>query len=96
MTTYSLKIITSRGKLFDGMVKSVIVPGYDAELGVLAGHAQMLVILKKGGIKVLTDSAEKYFAIDSGVLEVTPKHDVLILGDNVLETKTLAEAKAKG
>jgi len=93
MNTYPLKIITPQGKIFDGLVTSLTAPGYDGELGILARHDKMVVILKKGGMRIRAKGTEKYFAIDSGVLKVTPEHEVIILADNVIETATLAEAR---
>ena len=92
---YPLEIITPNGKLFDGSVTAVTAPGIMGSFGILAGHAPFLSLLNKGTVKITTTSDEKIFALNSGVLEVNPESQVLILADKVIACSSAEDAKTK-
>jgi len=92
MSTYQLSIITPNGKVFDGQVESIVATGMDGSLGVLAGHTPLVVALKNGPLKVKTPTAEKFYAVSKGILEVGRQNHVFILSDYATEKDTLEEA----
>lgn len=95
MREYLLSVISPQGKAFEGVVASVVAPGEQGFFEVLAGHAAMVVMLKKG-IVTLTQSGQKqYFAIGPGVLEVNRQHEVLLLSDHALPANSRQEAREK-
>ena len=81
MTEFKLSILTPEGQIFQGPVESVIAPGQEGWLGVLAQHAPMIVALKPGLLKIKSQSQEKMFTIQSGVLEVDSTHSAVVLVD---------------
>ena len=95
MSTYHLSIFTPYGKVFDGQVDALMAPGEMGSFGVLARHAPMVSALTNGVLKLRHDSQEKFFALNSGVLEVDGQHNVLVLSDNALAANNIEEAKEK-
>ncbi len=76
-----LEIITPDKKLFEGEAKAVTVPGSEGSLGILNWHAAMVASLKKGKVKVTTETSEiKFFDIKGGVVEVL-KNKVIVLAE---------------
>lgn len=76
-----LEIITPDKKLFEGNVKSLVVPGSEGQLGILNNHAPMIASLKKGTVKVTDEQAHvQKFEIKGGVVEVL-KNNVIVLAE---------------
>lgn len=68
--------------LYRGAVFSVNVPGAAGEVTILAHHAPLITPLKAGEIRIHEgkDGAHaKKFAIEGGVLEVTPSGVTILL-----------------
>jgi F-type H+-transporting ATPase subunit epsilon len=76
-----LEIISPDKKIFEGEVKSLVVPGSEGLLGILNNHAPMIASLKKGVVKI-TDgqSQQSSFEIKGGVVEVL-KNKVILLAE---------------
>ena len=80
MANYQLSIVTPAGKIFDNTVESLVAPGLMGSFGVLARHAPMVAQVNKGILTVRNETQEeKYFAIGSGILEVSGDNKVLLL-----------------
>lgn len=58
MNTFKLEILLPDKQLFEGEVYSLSVPAADGRLGVLAHHAPLLTLLRKGEIRVETKGGE--------------------------------------
>jgi F-type H+-transporting ATPase subunit epsilon len=76
----NVEIITPDKELFNGDATSVVVPGSDGLLGILNNHAPLISSLKKGVVKLATDSGEQTFDIKGGVVEVL-NNKVMILAE---------------
>ncbi len=71
MDTLKLEIVTPKGIIFKGDVKSITLPGSEGEFGVLPGHASVLTLLKTGVIDIEnTNAKHDLVAIDGGYAEV--------------------------
>lgn len=92
MNTYPLSIITPTGKVFEGPIESLVAPGLGGSLGVLAGHAPVVVTLKVGPLKIRYADVERYYAISTGTLEVS-KQGTLILTDSAAEKPSFEAAQ---
>jgi F-type H+-transporting ATPase subunit epsilon len=76
-----LEIVTPDKKLFEGNVKSLVVPGSEGQLGILNNHAPMIASLKKGIVKVTDEQSQvQKFEIKGGVVEVL-KNNVIVLAE---------------
>ena len=82
MSNFQLTIVTPQGKVFEGEVTYLKVPGADGSLGILARHAPLIATLKKGELVVKQSTGEKAFQIGNGVLEVGEKGRVLVLSES--------------
>ncbi len=76
-----LEIVTPERKLFEETVDAVEVPGFDGELGILPGHAELLSKLKPAGLLTWHkgDQSGKFY-ISDGFVEVGPSR-VTVLAD---------------
>lgn len=75
-----LTIITPEKEVFNGMVKSVQVPGTSGRFEVLNGHAPIVSSLSKGIIKV-TDEKDRQntYRIEKGFIEVLANEVSLLI-----------------
>ena len=95
MSTYRLAIITPNGKIFDDQVEFLSAPGTEGSFGVLNHHAPMVSTLRKGVVSIQQNNVEKFFALNSGVLEVDSQSNVLLLSDTVASGQSKEEAASK-
>ena len=98
MTEFSLVLLSPDREWFAGPVVSVVAPGADGELGVLANHIPMVAGLKAGVATVrLADGKLLYFAVDGGVLGVQKNGARLLTGRVVgVDTPERAHAALAG
>ncbi len=78
-----LEVITPDKKVFEGNVVSATFPGTDGSFQVLNNHAPLISTCTTGLVKVKTETEEKRFTIDSGVVEVL-KNKVILLAEKIL------------
>ncbi len=84
MDTLKLEIVTPKGPIFNGDVKSITLPGSEGEFGVLPGHAALLTLLKTGVIDIeKSNGKHDMVAISSGYAEVD-ESSVNILADGAV------------
>jgi len=95
MNAYQLSLITPDGLMFDNQVTSLVAPGSEGSLGVLASHAPLVTQLKQGILEIKNNSETTFFTIGEGILEIKDTHDVLILTDSAQKGQNLEEAKSK-
>jgi len=82
-----LDIVTPLGRIFEGEIREVVLPGIEGEFGVLEGHAPLSTILQPGLIVVKKiDGSEEVLAVNGGFVEVSPEK-VNILADVVQPIK---------
>lgn len=66
-----LEILSPTGKIFEGEVNSVSLPGSEGSFGVLTNHAPIISTLKEGKIEWTNDKFQKEsIHIAGGVVEV--------------------------
>ena len=69
--TFTLTISKVNAPLFHGEAQSVTLPGTEGEFTILAHHAPLISILKKGTILVRNREGIKSFTIENGLLETS-------------------------
>jgi len=79
--SYPFKITTMLGVRFEDDVTSVVAPGIEGQVGILANHAPM-VCATVGGKVTVQDAAGRAhsFEVDEGTLEVKETSAVLLVG----------------
>ncbi|MEX2611258.1 MAG: F0F1 ATP synthase subunit epsilon [Gemmatimonadota bacterium] len=72
MPAYALKVavISPESTIFEGDATQVVAPAWDGEVGVLRGHAPMLVLLGEGELRVTTADGVERFHVAGGFLQV--------------------------
>jgi F-type H+-transporting ATPase subunit epsilon len=94
-----LEIIAPSGKIYEGEVKEVTLPGSEGEFGVLEGHSPLVSTLKAGVVEIKKDSGDELVAINWGYADVTP-NSINVLVDEAVplessEGHDIADAVAK-
>jgi len=96
-----LELVTPKGVIFDGDIKSATLPGSEGEFGVLDQHAGTVTILNAGVVEIELENGKKEMvAIDWGTAKVE-EHKVTILADGAVAisgegsdiSKSIQEAK---
>ena len=83
MATFTLSIVTPEHILFEEEVESIVVPGAQGYLGVLAHHAPLITPIVPGRLTVRkSSSTDIIMAISGGFLEVS-HNKATVLADAV-------------
>jgi F-type H+-transporting ATPase subunit epsilon len=69
-------IVTPERDVWSGEATMVVAHGIEGDVGILQGHAPMLIRLGISPIRIHTDSEEVRAAVDGGFLHVTSEGDV--------------------
>lgn len=84
MEHLELSIITPYGKIYDGKVAWVVMPGSQGEFGVYPGHCNLLSTLKTGVVELeRANGTTELIAINWGYAEVSPQK-VNIIADGAV------------
>lgn len=76
MATMSIRVVTPEREVWKGEASMVVARGLRGEIGILPGHARLLVILDIGVLTVETGPGERYVAVvDGGFLHVVSDRD---------------------
>ena len=71
-----VRIVTPVREVWTGEVQELIARGVDGEVGILGGHAPLLVQLAIGPLRMLTESGETRAVVDGGFLHVSSHEGV--------------------
>jgi F-type H+-transporting ATPase subunit epsilon len=63
-------VISPERTVYEGEADMVVAPAWDGALGVLRGHAPMLVLLGAGSLRVTSGGAEQRFHVEGGFMQV--------------------------
>jgi F-type H+-transporting ATPase subunit epsilon len=63
-------IISPESTVFEGEADMVVAPAWDGEVGVLRGHAPMLVLLGAGEMRITGGAGERRFHVEGGFMQV--------------------------
>jgi len=96
MATFQLELVSPEKLLLSRQVEMVILPAAEGEMGVLPGHAPMIITLRGGTIRVRegNQDTERLF-VAGGFAEVTPER-VTVLADEAVPVAELSRAAADG
>jgi F-type H+-transporting ATPase subunit epsilon len=83
-------LVTPQREVWSGPADMVIARGTEGEVGILSGHAPMLIRLAIGWLRIKHDGAEEKAVVDGGFLHVTSAEggtrvDVLADGGELAE-----------
>ncbi len=95
MATFQLELVSPEKLLLSRAVEMVVIPAAEGEMGVLPGHAPMIVTLRGGTIRVTEGGQETdRLFVAGGFAEVTPER-VTILADEATPVAELSKAEAE-
>ena len=83
-------IVTPEREVWSGEVQELIARGVDGEVGILGGHAPLLVQLAIGPLRMLRDAGEVAAVVDGGFLHVS-SHEGVTRADVLASHAELAE-----
>ena len=95
MATFDLELVSPERLLLSRPVEMATIPAAEGDIGVLPGHAPMIVALKGGVITVRENGrdTEKLF-VAGGFAEITPTR-VTVLADEATPLATLSRGEAE-
>ncbi len=88
--SFTLSVLTPAGKVYEDTVDSVAASGVEGGFEVYSNHQATLAALKEGPFKIRKNASEQIFQTGSGILEVTPEHNVLVLVDSAQAPASLS------
>ena len=93
--SFDLTVLTPARSVLEERVESIVAPGSEGYLGVLAHHAPLITALMAGKLKVRTAAgAEQVYALSGGFLEVADNRAV-ILADSLEEPGAIDLERAR-
>ncbi len=78
MADFQLQIYTQEKKVFEGTVTSLVAPGEEGYLGVLANHAPLVTNLGNGKLTLRQGDKTIEHAVSGGFLEVHANQAVIL------------------
>ncbi|WP_439923066.1 F0F1 ATP synthase subunit epsilon [Nitrobacter sp. JJSN] len=81
MTRFHVSLVSPESLLFSGQVDQVDLPGIEGDLGVLAGHAPIVVMLRPGIVTAVAGNISERFVIFGGIAEFS-QEKLTILADS--------------
>jgi F-type H+-transporting ATPase subunit epsilon len=95
MATFQLELVSPEKLLLSRAVDMTVIPAAEGDMGVLPGHAPMIVALR-GGIITVTEGGQvtDRLFVNGGFAEVTPER-CTILADEATPTAQVSRAAAE-
>jgi F-type H+-transporting ATPase subunit epsilon len=94
MANFQFELVSPEKLLLSRPVEMVVIPASEGEMGVLAGHAPMIVALRGGVISVREDGKEtERLFVAGGFAEIGPER-VTVLADEAVPLDDLSRAEA--
>lgn len=95
MATFYLEIVTPEALTFQAEVESVVVPGAEGELGILAQHVPLMTKILPGELRIQQKGSKEFrLAVGEGFLEVRPDR-VSVLTDMAVAEADIDEKAAE-
>ena len=84
--TMKVDVVSAEEQLFSGEATEVYARSVDGEIGILAGHQPVLLLLEKAPVRVKTgEGQEQSFDIGGGFLEFRDNHLIVLAEPNTAE-----------
>lgn len=95
MSKLHVSIVTPESTTFDREAEMVVVPLFDGEAGILAGHAPMIGRLAPGELRVTAGNETVRFYVDGGFVQVLNNRVSVITGRSTVPNKIDVAAAQK-
>jgi len=90
MPDISLKIVTPERVVHEDTVDSLSVMTESGEITILPNHAPLVSLLKAGEMRLKSGGEESLLAVSTGVIEVRPGSEIVVLADTAERSDELA------
>lgn len=91
-----LEIVTPEARIFSDEVDTVVLPGFDGEIGVLPSHAPLVTTLQVGELRYTKGGKTTELAVGEGLVEVTGSYARVLtdmaVGTDDIDEKAVEEA----
>ncbi|HEY1083315.1 MAG TPA: ATP synthase F1 subunit epsilon [Prosthecobacter sp.] len=91
-----LEIVTPEARIFSDEVDSVVLPGFEGEMGVLPAHAPLVTTLQVGELRYTKGGKTTELAVGEGLVEVTGSTTRVLtdmaVGSEDIDEKAVEEA----
>ena len=77
-----VSVISPSAAAFEGNATSVVAPAHDGEVGILYGHAPMVVLLGTGELRIRSRDGDTRLHVSRGFLQVVD-NEVSVLAEEV-------------
>ncbi|MEW6861760.1 hypothetical protein [Trueperella pyogenes] len=81
-----LEIVARTGVLYTGEVSELVVPAYNGEMGIRAGHAPVMAVIYKGTIRIVENGERKSVQVGNGFMTVD-QDDVTVVVEDYNDTE---------
>jgi F-type H+-transporting ATPase subunit epsilon len=88
MTTFHFELVSPARLLFEGPVESVVVPGVEGDMTIMANHAALMTSLRPGVVTVADGKAAKRLFVRGGFADVNAK-GLTILAEQAIPVEDL-------
>lgn len=79
-STFGLQVISVNGLFYDDRAEEIILPCFDGELAILAGHEEMILAISDGVIKIKKPGGEWIYGVASlGSVQVANNRCIVIV-----------------
>lgn len=89
-----LEIVTPEARIYSDEVDTVVLPGYEGEMGVLPAHSNLVTTLVPGELRITKGGKTIELAVGEGLVEVTGSV-TRILTDAAVDSDKIDEAAAE-
>lgn len=79
--SFHLTLVSATGKVFDGPVEALQLPGPRGYFGILAHHTALISAVSQGLAKIIVDGADRFFMVGDGYVEVANNEAGVIVGE---------------
>ena len=85
MSSFSVRVLTAKRKIFDGPAESLIVPAFEGKMGILSHHAPLAAVLVPGDIVIKNQAQPLVFHLSGkGFLRVAHNTIEILLEDQAV------------
>ncbi len=79
-STFGLQVISVNGVFYDDRAEEIVLPCFDGELAILAGHEEMILAISDGVIKIKKPGGEWIYGVVSlGSVQVANNRCIVIV-----------------
>ncbi len=91
METLQLEVLTPSGPIYNGLAKSVTLPGEEGEFGILPEHVSLTTLLQAGVVDIQKENGSvESIVVNWGVVQIT-HNKVVVLVDGAVAIRGESE-----